>query len=131
MAFTNVMSWPGARLYDYMDGAAETYFARNFRDLGTAETSWRKTDARIELYLLKTPADAKGLFDDQNDGKGKQLPAGAGSAAWDAKELEGIFHRGPYFCRVIIYGNSAAARQLLDALSAAIDQKVPRQAQNE
>ena len=125
MSFTNLMTFPGPRLYDYMDGAAEAYYARGFRVLGTAETKWRKTDARIELYQVKTAADAKGLFDDHNDGKGKELPAGLGSAAWTAKELEGIFYRGTHFCRVIIYGNDKEAQQLLDSLAAAIDQNIP------
>jgi hypothetical protein len=125
MSFTNLMEFPGARLFDYMNGAAETYYARGFVTLGTAETKWRATEARIELYQVKMPANAKGLFDDHNDGKGKELPAGLGSAWWEARELEGIFHRGSHFCRVIIYGNDKEAQQLLDTLSAAIDQSIP------
>jgi len=126
MAFTKLTTHPGGRLYDYMNGAAEAYFARNFLTLGTADTRWRTTDAKLELFQVKAPADAKGLFDDHNDGKGKELPAGLGSAAWAAKELEGIFHRGPYFCRIIIYGNDKEAQQLLDRLAAAIDQSIPK-----
>jgi hypothetical protein len=126
MAFTKLMAWPAGRLYDYMDGAAEAYFARGFRTLGTADTKWRDTLAKIELYQVKAPADAKALFDDMNDGKGKQLPAGLGSASWEAKELEGIFYRGTCFCRIMIYGNDKAAHQLLDALAAALDQSIPR-----
>ena len=80
----------------------------------------------MELYLVDTEANAEGLFDDHNDGKGRPLPAGRGSAAWTSKELEGIFHRGRYFCRAIIYGNDKEALQLLDALALAIDQSIPQ-----
>jgi len=125
MAFTKAMTWPGPRLYDYMDGASETYYAHHFRVLATAETRQGRTDARIELFQVASPADAQALFAEHDDGKGTKLPAGLASAAWSAKEFEGIFHRGPYFCRLIIYGNDAEARQLLDALAIAIDKSIP------
>ena len=124
MALAKTATWPAARLYDYMDGAAEAYFARGFVVLATAETKWRTTEARIELFQVKSRADAKGLFDEFNDGKGRKLPAGIASAAWDARELEGIFYRGSFFCRLIIYGNDKEARDLLDALAAAIDKSM-------
>ena len=125
VAFDKLMSFPGDRLFAYMNGAAETYYAKGFRDLGTCDAKWRGTDAKVELYLVDTPVHAKALFDEFNDGKGTELPAGLASASWIARELEGIFHRGPYLCRIIIYGNDGEARQLLHALSAAVDQSIP------
>jgi hypothetical protein len=94
--------------------------------LAVADAKWRDTEAKLELYQVTTPANAKALFEEFNDGKGRELPAGLGSAAWDATELEGIFYRGACFCRVIIIGNDKEARQLLDALAAAIDQSIPQ-----
>ena len=126
VAFDKFVAFPGDRLFAYMNGAAETYYAKGFRDLGTCDARWRETDAKVELYLVEPAANAKALFDEFNDGKGTELPAGLASASWTARELEGIFHRGPYFCRVIIYGGDAEARQLLHALSAAIDQSLPQ-----
>jgi hypothetical protein len=124
--FTKFSTHPGNRLYDYMDGAAEAYFARGFITLATVDVNWKETQAKVELYLVRSADDAAKLFDDFNDGKGRKLAAGLRSAAWDAKELEGIFHRGPYFARVITYGNDAEARSLLDTLATAIDQSVPK-----
>ncbi|HUT32940.1 MAG TPA: hypothetical protein VNE39_05645 [Planctomycetota bacterium] len=126
MALTNVAEWPGPRLFDYMDGAAETYFARRFVTLGSAETKLGKTDARVELFMVKAPADAKALFDDHDDGKGKKLGVGLASSLWEAREMEAIFHRGPYFCRLIIYGSSPEAHKLLGTLAAAIDKSIER-----
>lgn len=126
VAFNKRIPWTGPHLYDYMNGAAETYYARGFRELGTVEARWRGTDAMVELYQVKTPENATALFGEFNDGKGRKLPAGVASAAWSAKELEGIFHRGCYFCRLIIYGNDVEARQLLDKLATAIDASIPR-----
>jgi len=126
MAFQRLITFQGPQLFNYMDGAAEAYFSRGFLEMATAETRWRSTDAKVELYRLKDPASAAALFDDFNDGKGKELPAGVGSAAWKAKEIEGIFHRGPFFCRIIIYGADKEAEVLLDTLSAAIDQAIPQ-----
>jgi len=126
MQFEKLASFSSGRLYDYMDGAAEGYFKHNFLVLGTADTKFRNTQAKAELFRLAAPADAKALFDELNDGKGKQLPAGLRSASWEAKEIEGIFYRGPYFCRLMIYGNDKEAHQLLDALAAAVDLSIPK-----
>ncbi|MFP4056237.1 MAG: DUF6599 family protein [Candidatus Brocadiia bacterium] len=124
VAIAKVREHTGRRLYDYMDGAAETYFAHGFRSLGTADAKWRNTEAVIEVFRLATPDDAKALFDQKNHGADRELPAGAASAAWKAKELEGIFHRGPFFCTIMIYGNDQEAQQLLDTLAAALDQTI-------
>jgi len=126
MAFTNVAEWPGARLFDYMDGAAEAYFRRRFLTLASADTKLGRTDARIELFQVRSAADAATLFDDHNDGKGTKLPVGVASALWEAREMEAIFHRGPFFCRLIIYGASPEAHKLLAALAAAIDNSIPK-----
>jgi hypothetical protein len=124
--FARHVAYGREKLYAYMDGAAEAYYAKGFRELGVCDARWGSTDAKIELYRADGAANAKALFDEFNDGKGKTLPAGEGSAAWYARELEGIFHRGPYFCRLIIYGDDAEARRLLELLAAAIDQAIPR-----
>lgn len=122
--FTKLLAWEGNRLYSYMNGAAEAYYARGFRKLATVDVAWKETEAKVELYRMDAAANAAALFSDFNDGKGKPLPAGLGSASWVARELEGIFHRGPYFCRLIIYGNDKEAHVLLRTLAAAIDQSI-------
>jgi hypothetical protein len=124
LAFADLSAYRGAQLYGYMNGAAEAYYQRNFRSLGTAETKWRSTEAVIELYRLASPDDARGLFADHDDGKGVSLGAGAAGTTWTAKELEAIFRRGPYFCRVIVYGNDAEARELLKTLATAVDRGI-------
>jgi len=126
MQFEKLATFSSGRLYDYMDGAAEGYFKHNFQTLGTADAKFRNTQAKAEVFLLAAPDDAKALFTELNDGKGKELPAGLASASWEARELEGIFYRGPYFCRLMIYGNDKEAHQLLDALAAAIDLSIPK-----
>jgi hypothetical protein len=124
LAFADLCAYPGGRLYAYMNGAAELYYERNFRCLGAAETKWRSTEAVVELYRVASPRDARALFDDHDDGRGKGLAAGAAGTAWTAKELEGIFWRGPYFCRIITYGNDAEARELLRTLATAVDRSI-------
>ncbi len=124
VAFANVADWPGPRLFDYMNGAAEGYYKHSFVTLGSAETKLGKTDARVELFQFKAAANAKALFDESNDGKGKTLGVGLASALWEAREMEAIFHRGPFFCRLIIYGASPEAHKLLTTLAAAIDKSL-------
>jgi hypothetical protein len=124
--FSGRMSFEGAKLYSYMNGAAETYYAKGFEVLGTADAKWRNTEAKIELYRVNSAANAKALFDESDDGTGKPLAAGVASTSWSNHEIYGIFHRGPFFCRVIVYGNDAEARQLLQTLAQAIDQAIAR-----
>jgi len=125
MAFANVAEWPGARLFDYMNGAAEAYFKHSFITLGSAETRLGKTDARVELFQLKARRNATALFKESNDGKGRKLAAGLAGTYWEGREMEAIFHRGPFFCRLIIYGSSPEAHKLLATLAAAIDKSIP------
>ncbi len=124
--FNKHVTFGREQLFAYMNGAAETYYAKGFRELGVCDARWKTTDAKIELYRADGPANAAALFEEFNDGKGKLLPAGRGSAAWHARELEGIFYRGPFFCRLIIYGNDVEAKEFLPALATAIDQAIPR-----
>jgi len=124
MAFANVADWPGARLFDYMNGAAEAYFKHAFVTLGSAETRLGKTDARVELFQFKSAANARALFDESNDGKGHPLGAGLAGTFWEGREMEALFHRGPYLCRLIIYGSSPEAHKLLTTLAAAIDKSL-------
>ncbi len=125
MAFANVAEWPAARLFDYMDGAAEGYFKHHFVTLGSAETRLGRTDARVELFALRRRADARALFRESNDGKGKRLAAGVAGTYWEGREMEAIFHRSRFFCRIIVYGSSPEAHKLLDALAAALDKNMP------
>ncbi|MBL7224020.1 MAG: hypothetical protein ISS72_09210 [Candidatus Brocadiae bacterium] len=126
MECTKLHVWERTRLYSYMNGASEAYFARGFRRLATLDIKWKNTEAKVEFYRVDTEANATGLFDDFNDGQGKKLPAGVASAAWTARELEGIFHRGVYFCRLIVYGNDEEAQTLLHKAAAAIDASIPK-----
>lgn len=124
MTLENLAEYPGPRLFDYMNGAAETYYRHRFVTLASADTRLGKTDARVELFMHRSPDDAKAIFDEHDDGKGKKLPVGTASSFWEAREMEAIFHRGPFFCRLIIYGASPEAHKLLDALAKAIDSAI-------
>ena len=124
-SLTRLATYSGNRLYTYLDGAAEAYFDRGFLKLATADVAGGHSRATAELYLLATADGAAELFGDLSDGKGEKLPAGRHGALWATTGLEGIFHRGPYFCRLAAPGNDEAARQLLNTLAAAIDKSIP------
>lgn len=124
-SLTRLASYSGNRLYTYLDGAAEAYFDRGFLKLATAQVARRDARATVELYLLATADGAAELFGDLSDGKGEELPAGRHSTLWATTGLEGIFHRGRYFCRLAAPANDEAARQLLNTLATAIDKSIP------
>jgi len=124
--FSGFGEFAGGRLFDYMNGAAEGYYQFNFRVLAAADAKQGECEAKVEVYRLADPADAKSLFDGSNDGKGKPLPEGVAGTCWYARELEGIFHRGPFFCRILVYGDDDKSKTFLNTLATHLDQAIPQ-----
>jgi len=126
VTFSGHGEFEGGRLFDYMNGAAEGYYKYNFRVLAAADAKQGECEAKVEVFAFAAPTNAKAIFEASNDGKGKPLPAGEAGTCWYARELEGIFHRGPFFCRVIVYGDDDASKTFLSTLAKAIDGAIPR-----
>ena len=122
----------GQELYNYMNGAAETYYERGFRVLGVAELERGDTHALVELYQLGIPANATALFASYRDKAAKPLDAGTEGCYWPSQEIEGLFHRGPFFCRVYVYapagppGRGGPALKLLNDIASGVDAATPK-----
>jgi len=122
----------GQELYNYMNGAAETYYMHGFLVLGIAELERGETRALVELYQLEAPANATALFASYRDKAAKPLDAGTEGIYWPAQEIEGLFHRGPFFCRVYVYapasppGRGAPALKLLNDIASGVDAATPK-----
>lgn len=83
----NVLEWTSSEadaiftretIFDYMDGAGEVYLAYDFEHLFVRQ--YAKPSAPpivVELYQMRTSADAYGIFSHDNDGERVDLGAGA------------------------------------------------------
>ncbi len=69
--FPNLKKWKENRsyevyvpdnLWDYINGAAESYLAYNFQDLHIVEYKKGKASVRAEVYRHKNPANAYGIY---------------------------------------------------------------------
>jgi len=113
--------YAGARLYDYMDGAAEIYMRHGFQKLRVSEMKRGDRRALVELYHLKTDADAKSLFDQSCDPTSKPLDAGAQGCYWPGREVEGLFHRGPFLCRIFAYAGGEPGETMVRDIARKLD----------
>lgn len=117
-----VEEYPGERLYDYMNGAAVTYFERKFRTLATGDVFRGSAQAKIELYEMTAAGDAQQLYAEFASSGDAELSAGQAGCCWQGFEPEGIFHRGRFFVRVIAYAKDpAAGKQLLADVAKGVD----------
>jgi len=125
LLLTEFRQYEGGRLYDYMNGAAETYFAHGFRRLTTCVARWGETEAIIELYRLATRANAAELLASFRGSGERQLQAGEEGLFWPGAEPEANIQRGPFFARIIVYGRRAsAAESQLKTIVARVDRSL-------
>jgi hypothetical protein len=59
----DVQTYPGKKIYDFIDGAGEVYMTYNFTVAASAEYSEPKGGVvAIDIYRMKTPEDAYGIY---------------------------------------------------------------------
>ena len=112
----------GERLYDYMNGAAVTYFEHRFRVLSVCDVYEGSAQAKVELFEMDSVADAAAVFDEFNSPGGRQPAIGQESRFWPGVEPEAVFRRGAHFVRVLVYAEDAAvAERLAEKVASGID----------
>lgn len=116
------------KLWDHMDGAAQTYI-----DYGVAETatvSFQKPGARlprvtVDLHRMAEPKGAFGIFSAERSGKGEDVQIGAGSS-FEKGML--IFWKGDSYARIVSDASRDTTIAIANALAAilpAADEELP------
>lgn len=120
-----VVSFDRDSIFDYMNGAGETYRAFDFRRLVVREYEGRGSSEEprrlvAELYDMGRSSDAYGIFTQDTDGQ----PAEVGRAAiYSAGLLR--FWRGRWFVRLLEDQPEAGSRGALEAIGRRIAQQLP------
>jgi hypothetical protein len=103
-------SYPGQKIYDYMDGAGEIYRAYSFRELVVQRYSQaNQVDILVELFDMQSPPNAFGVFTYML-GRGPSVPVGQGG---EYKSGLLTFWKGRFFVCVMIEEENEEAKNAL------------------
>ncbi len=107
-------------LFDYMDGGAERYLAYGFSDLGVQTYTQGKAKAVVEIYRMRSPDDAFGIY--AGSARGEHPDVGA-----TATLAPGIvsFFKDRFYVRVVALSDPAKTADLLVALAKATAALIP------
>jgi len=98
-------------LYDYIDGAAESYLNYDFQELRVAEyLTEGKASLVIEVYAHRTPYHAFGIYSQERPSKGDYLGIGA-QGYFDDTILN--FLTGRYYVKLSCYDAGARTKEIL------------------
>lgn len=99
-------------LYDYINGAAESYLSYDFQELTVGEYSHKNGSSVItEIYRHKTPHHSFGIYSQEKPSEGKFLDIGAQGY------LEGTilnFLDGDYYVKINCYDAGDKTEEILD-----------------
>jgi hypothetical protein len=119
-------SYFAENLYEYIDGAAESYLACDFRELFVVDLKKKGTQATltVEVYDMGLPLNAFGIYSAERYPENKAVPAG------DLGYLEGEalnFMAGRYYVKLLSFGlgesTAAALTDYAQKLAGAVPEK--------
>lgn len=84
-------------IFDYIDGAAELYFAYDFRGIAAVEYKNNETSIIVDIYDMTSPEGAFGIYSLNRDQKANYVNAG-NEGILSGTALD--FWKGRYFCKV-------------------------------
>jgi hypothetical protein len=116
----------GEDLYTYIDGGAEIYQEYGFRRVVVQDYKNAKgLSVSLEIFEMKTPAAAFGIFSFKRSGNGKSVPLGSGG------ELESYylnFWKGRFLATVTGFDESPETANGLMAIASAVAAKIREEA---
>ncbi len=90
-------------LFEYIDGAAESYLSYDFRELLVADLERKGTDASLtlEIYDMGGPVNAFGIFGSERYPDNKTVPVGQ-AAYFEGEALN--FLAGRFYVKMLAFG---------------------------
>lgn len=110
--------FPGAALYQHINGGAELYHRNGFDRLGVQDYALGAHEVRVEIYRMNEAAGAAAVFSEMTAGLALQTLYGTACALDDYQVL---FYRGPYCVSLTTYESGAEPALAMAALAARID----------
>ena len=110
--------FPGAALYQHINGGAELYHRNGFDRLAVQDYALGDHEVRVEIYRMNEAAGAAAVFSEMTAGLAPQTLYGTSCVLDDYQVL---FHRGPYCVSLTTYASGAEPAAAMAALAARID----------
>jgi hypothetical protein len=110
------------RLFDHINGGAEIYLEKGFRELvvGYYVLSGG-VEASVEAYMMENPAVAAEMFSlEQGSGATQILGEEASVAAQSI-----AFRKGAYYVKLLAYSSGGQVRDHLSSLGKAVEEGLP------
>ncbi len=118
-------TFDAANLWQYINGDAEKYLQAGVERTLTAGYRYQdKFDAVADIYVMASPQGAGKVFDSESSVGSQATELG------DAGRLYGAsltFRKGPYFVRLVAYGEAPEVGKALLQLGRAIEGKLGKQ----
>jgi hypothetical protein len=111
----------GANLYEYIDGGAEVYHLFEFSTLIHQEYKAREADVTVDLYDLKNPLNAYGIYAAERSPAYHFIPMGAEGYVSDYALN---FLQGPYYVKLSAFTPEGKADKILEAFARGISEKI-------
>jgi hypothetical protein len=119
---SEVQTFVGQNLYEYIDGGAEVYHQYGFIEVSTADFKAGEIEITADIYRFATPDGAFGMYStlrpQQADFQNVGVQGFASESNFD-------FVKGPYLVRLICFEPKPDARASLAALALALAQAMP------
>ena len=111
-------------LYEYINGAAESYLSYDFEELLVAdfETDGARASLTLEIYDMGTPANAFGIFSMERYPENEPVPVG-GLGYLEDESLN--FVSGRYYVKLIGFGLGEEAPELMTNVGKRVAGAVP------
>lgn len=109
-------------LWEYIDGAADSYLAYGFQEMVTADFTHAANgdQAILDIFRMSDPLHAFGIFHQELTTEPEPLEIGAeGYVAGNVLR----FWAGPYYVKVTIFTDNAALAQSVQQLARAVSQR--------
>jgi len=123
-----IATYPGAKLFDLIDGAGEIFMDYNFINVASAEYYREDPDnpVIVEFYQMKTSDDAYGIYAYYKPEKPKYINIG-GEGHFDGMRLS--FWKDVYFCKVYALDEIETTGQDIESVARYIEKRIKKAAE--
>jgi hypothetical protein len=119
---SEVRTFKGESLFEYIDGGAEIYHAYNFIEVATANYGTNGIETVVDIYRFENSDNAYGLFASFRPDNPVFVPLGA-EGFGSPTSID--FVKGPFVVRIIGFAESAETAQAISVLASEINAILP------
>jgi hypothetical protein len=111
----------GERLYEYINGGAETYHLYNFKVVVTQDYKNKDKSLVVDIYEFSDPLNCFGLYSTERDSKYSFVNIGV-QGYIEGNALN--FWKGKYYIKIVTFGKTNI-KEDLTAFANVVDKKIP------